>query len=271
MVTKEIQAFDLEQICSSGQCFRMRMTEPGSFRVTAGNRGLKLSQQGKKVTFFCTEEEFETVWKSYFDLEGDYLSCLRQAVSMDEYLAGAASMAGGIRILRQDLWQMIVSFLISQQNNIPRIQRCIENLCRTYGEKRESEDFSYYTFPEPEKLGNLEEDALKECNLGYRSKYVVRSARQIAEGSFSLERLKSMGYEEARGELRKLFGVGEKVADCICLFSLHHLEAFPVDTHIRQALALHYPGGFPREKCGGKEGIFQQYIFYYELHKEKEK
>ena len=112
MVTKEIQAFDLEQICSSGQCFRMRMTEPGSFRVTAGNRGLKLSQQGKKVTFFCTEEEFETVWKSYFDLEGDYLSCLRQAVSMDEYLAGAASMAGGIRILRQDLWEMIVSFLM---------------------------------------------------------------------------------------------------------------------------------------------------------------
>ncbi|HIR27075.1 MAG TPA: 8-oxoguanine DNA glycosylase [Candidatus Choladousia intestinigallinarum] len=271
MITKEIEAFDLEQICESGQCFRMEQTGPGEFQVAAGSRGLRLSQRGKTVTFFCGEDEFEKMWRRYFDLDEDYASCLNQAESMDQYLAQAAAGAKGIRILRQDLWEMIVSFLISQQNNIPRIRRCIENLCRTYGKRKEAEGFSFYTFPGPEVLAGLEEDALKPCNLGYRSKYVVRTARQIYEGGFSLEKLRDMEYEGARQELMKLFGVGEKVADCICLFALHHLAAFPVDTHIRQALAQHYPQGFPREKCRGREGIFQQYIFYYELHKERER
>ena len=107
-------------------------------------------------------------------------------------------------------------------------------------------------------------------NSLYQPRFQI-ARRMVCEGKVELESLPELGYEEAKEELLKLCGVGVKVADCICLFSLHHLEAFPVDTHIRQALALHYPGGFPREKCGGKEGIFQQYIFYYELHKEKEK
>ena len=119
-------------------------------------------------------------------------------------------------------------------------------------------------------MAKLEEDALKPCNLGYRSKYVVRTARSIVNGEVNLEALGSMKYEEAKAELLKLFGVGVKVADCICLFALHQMEAFPVDTHIRQALDANYVKGFPMEQYQGMQGIMQQYIFYYELEGKKE-
>ena len=109
---------------------------------------------------------------------------------------------------------------------------------------------------------------LKECNLGYRSKYVVRTAKSIAEGQVSLEDIKSLPYRKARGELLKLYGIGEKVADCICLFALHHIEAFPVDTHIK-AMLKRYPKGFPFERYQGFAGVLQQYAFYYELHGQK--
>ena len=161
---------------------------------------------------------------------------------------------------------MIVSFLISQQNNIVRIRRCIDNICECYGEKRfDGSGKLYYTFPQAEVLAELHEDALKDSNLGYRSKYVVRTAKSLTEGEVSLEAIKQMPYKEAKTELMKLYGIGEKVADCICLFALHHFEAFPVDTHIRQALEGHYPDGFPAERYNGCEGVMQQYIFYYEL------
>lgn len=174
----------------------------------------------------------------------------------------AAAAGSGIRILHQDLWEMIVSFLISQQNNIVRIRRCIENLCERYGETRCTDTgVIYHTFPGPEALAGLKEDALMACNLGYRSKYVVRAARNVAEGIFDLSGVCSLSYEDARQELMKLYGVGEKVADCICLFALRHFQAFPVDTHIRQALLKHYPNGFP-ERYRNIRGVLQQYIFY---------
>lgn len=123
----------------------------------------------------------------------------------------------------------------------------------------------FYAFPKPEALAGLEEDALMACNLGYRSKYVVRTARSVASGEFDLEAVRSMSYLKAKEELLKLFGVGEKVADCICLYSLHHLQAFPIDTHIRQALQNNYKKGFPLRRYEGYQGVMQQYIFYYEL------
>lgn len=174
-------------------------------------------------------------------------------------------MGFGIRILRQDLWEMIVSFLISQQNNIVRIRRCIDNISRRYGRKLQPEEL--YAFPTPEELAEATEEELRECNLGYRAKYVLRAARDVVSGTVSLEKIAGMDYPEAREELLKLYGVGEKVADCICLFALHQLQAFPVDTHIRQALDQHYKKGFPKRRYRGMEGIMQQYIFYFELKK----
>lgn len=268
MVKKMIDNFNISQICDSGQCFRMAQKNDDTYSVIASGRYLEIEQHGRECIFHCKEEEYEGFWKEYFDLESDYTLYISQINPNDHYLKNAAQYGNGIRILRQDLWEMIVSFLISQQNNIIRIRRCISNICECYGEpKINFRGETYYTFPEPEKLAFLPEDALKECNLGYRSKYVVRTARSIAEGGTDLGQISHMPYKNAKEELLKLFGVGEKVAECVCLFGLHHLQAFPIDTHIRQALDKHYKRGFPKRRYKGYEGVMQQYIFYWEIKK----
>lgn len=263
-VTKE--NFDLLQICRSGQCFRMTKEEDGTFSLIAGARYLALEQRGSQCIFHCEEAEFEDFWKAYFDLENDYGAYISRIDEEDAYLKGAAKFGAGIRILRQDLWEMIATFLISQQNHITRIRRCIHNICERYGEEKvNGKGETYYAFPTPAALAGLPEDALMACNLGYRSKYVVRSAKSIVSGEVDLDRIRLLPYREARTELLRLYGVGEKVADCICLFALHHLQAFPVDTHIKQAFAKHYQEGFPHDLYEGYQGVVQQYIFYYEL------
>lgn len=266
MITKRIPNFSLAQICRSGQCFRMSLREENTFVVLAGRRYLEVQQRGEECCFDCSEMEFENFWKEYFDLENDYGAYLEKIDPRDSYLVNAASRGSGIRILKQDLWEMLVSFLISQQNNIVRIRRCIQNICEKYGERcLNGRGEVYYGFPDPEAFEGLPEDALKECNLGYRSKYVVRAAKSVLSGEVDLEKVADMPYQKAKEELLKLFGVGEKVADCICLFALHQLQAFPVDTHIQQALRAHYKRGFPNRRYKGFQGVIQQYIFYYEL------
>lgn len=266
MIEFKADNFNLAQICRSGQCFRMNEAAENRFSVIAGRHYLEMEQQGERCVFYCEEAEFRDFWERYFDLKADYTSYLGKIAPGDSYLRSAAEFGAGIRILRQDLWEMIVSFLISQQNHIQRIRRCIDTICRTYGEKLEnSRGGEYYAFPTPQALAGLPEDGLMACNLGYRSKYVVRTARAVAEGEWDLEAVRLLPYPKAREELLKLFGVGGKVADCICLFALHHLEAFPVDTHIRQAMEAHYEKGFPMKRYEGCQGVLQQYIFYYEL------
>lgn len=254
--------FDLAQIAASGQCFRM-LEADGGFVICAADRQVSAVQERDAVVLDCPKEDLP-FWRAYFDLDTDYGAFIDAIDPADRYLTEAAAFGSGIRILRQDLWEMIVTFLISQQNNIPRIRRCIENICTVYGEDRGG----WHAFPKPEALAGLGEDALMPCNLGYRSKYVVRSARQVVEGEVDLERIRRSGYAKAREELQKLFGVGGKVADCICLFALHHLDAFPVDTHILKVLRTQYPGGFPFERYAGFAGVLQQYIFHYDLRGE---
>ena len=266
MVKRNIANFSLAQIWQSGQCFRMRPLEDGKYELIAGDRYLEMEQSETECVFYCDEESFYYFWKDYFDLNMDYAACIDRINPRDAYLVKAAAFGSGIRILKQDLWEMIVTFLISQQNNIARIRKCIQNICEAYGEERRTPKGEiYYAFPKPEVIAVLDEDALKTCNLGYRSKYVVRTARSIVSGEVDLEAIRKMSYKKAKEELLKLFGVGDKVADCICLFALHQLEAFPRDTHINQALEKHYKRGFPNRRYKGIQGIMQQYIFYYEL------
>ena len=266
MVTMELDNFSLEQICDSGQCFRMKKTGENTYSLVAGNQYLEVSQKGSIVDFNCSDTELICFWVPYFDLDADYSAYIEKVNPRDKYLSAAAAHGSGIRILQQDLWEMIVTFLISQQNNIVRIRRCIQNICEAYGEEKlDSRGRVYYGFPKPEALAGLDEDALKACNLGYRSKYVVRAARSVVSGKIDLEAVKQMSYKKAREELLGLFGVGEKVADCICLFALHHLQAFPMDTHMIQALDTHYKRGFPNRRYKDIKGIMQQYIFYFEL------
>lgn len=220
----------------------------------------------------CSEEDFQTIWKPYFDLDTDYSRFLTSIDPDDTYLRSAVAYGYGIRILRQDLWEMIISFIISQQNNIRRIRKCIETICTHYGTKIDPTNDtdtcsdSFYLFPTPEQLATATEEEFRALGLGYRSRYLVETARSIVSGEVSLDALRQMDYPSARAELLKLCGVGAKVADCICLFGLHHLEAFPIDTHIRQVLTAHYPNGFPFDSYAGYEGVLQQYIFYYDLN-----
>jgi len=262
----QLDNFSIEQIAASGQCFRMIREEDGNYSVIAGDRYIKVRENGLTTVFECSDEDFGSFWCEYFDLDRDYSRFIHALDPKDYYLKNAAQKGSGIRILKQDLWETTVSFLISQQNNIIRIRRCINNISQKYGEKKIAGDGTvYHAFPKPKALCCLPENALMECNLGYRSKYVVRCARDVMEGRIDLGAVQKMDYLSAREELMKLFGVGGKVADCICLFSLHHLEAFPVDTHINQVLEREYAGNFPFERYAGFQGVIQQYIFYNEL------
>ena len=267
MVTVNNGNFDIEQICQSGQCFRMVKCGE-KYSLVAFGRYLELSQSGDDISIECTQEEFDTIWKSYFDMGTDYGNIIKSIDAQDNYLTRAADFGKGIRILRQDLWEMIISFIISQQNNIKRIRKCINFICEKYGEKRVSAGGAeYYDFPTPKALADASADDLYACNLGYRSRYIHETALSVYRGDIDLEALPNMDYAAARSELLKLCGVGAKVADCICLFALHKTEAFPIDTHINKVLAAQYPSGFPFEKYSNYSGILQQYIFYYDLNK----
>lgn len=266
MVQIENNNFSLRQISESGQCFRMMGLGDGHYGLIAHGRYLELMQKQKEICLYCTEEEFEQIWKEYFDLNTDYGKIIASVDFEDAYLREAAAYGSGIRILKQDVWEMLISFIISQQNNIKRIKKCIDLLCVKYGEeKRTREGQIYYAFPTQERLAAASLEELYSCNLGYRSRYVRAASQSIATGEVDLDKIRTMEYPMVGRELRKLCGVGEKVADCVSLFGLHRLDAFPRDVHIGRVLENHYPQGFPFEKYRGFAGVLQQYIFYYDL------
>ena len=266
MIKKKIRNFDIHKICNSGQCFRINPIGGNKYSLTAFGEYLEIGQEGDEVSFSCTEQEFHARWRTYFDLDTDYAAIERAVDAADSYLTSAVQCGSGMRILRQDLWEVIVSFIISQQNNIPRIRKCVDSLCRNFGERRVNwRGGEYYTFPSAEELAAHTLADFSVCSLGYRAKYIWKTAGMVSSGEVSLAEIEKMDYEAAKEELMKLCGVGIKVAECICLFALHHVDAFPIDTHIKDMLANHYPEGFPFERYRGYAGILQQYGFYYEL------
>lgn len=257
--------FDIHKICYSGQCFRMREKED-CYAVVAYGKYVEIRQQQDQIQFSCTKEEFDTIWYDYFDLSKDYDTFIHLVPDTDEYMQSAIRFGYGIRILKQDVWEMIISFIISQANNIPRIRTSIQTICERYGEKKETNGISYHTFPSPEVLSNVSDLELRSCNVGFRSKYILRAAQIIASSEVSLSNLKKMSYEDAKETLMTFPGIGKKVADCVCLYGLHHYDAFPIDTHIKKVLEEGYPHGFPFEAYKGALGPLQQYAFYYDLY-----
>lgn len=260
--------FDLKKICDSGQCFRMNEIGHNRYNLVAFGKYLEMEQTEKGIILFCDQKEYEKIWHDYFDLDVDYGKMMRAVDTTDAYLWQAIQYGSGIRILNQDLWEIMISFIISQQNHIKRIRKCIQTICERFGEKKtDCHGISYFDFPTPKALADASEEELRNCNLGYRSRYIKKTAEQVVQRG-GLNDLAAMGYEEAKTELMKFCGIGEKVSNCICLFSLRKKEAFPVDTHIRQVLQMYYPDGFPFEQYKENVGVIQQYIFYYDLTKE---
>lgn len=266
MITIENRHFSIPQICESGQCFRLDPAGGRAYELIAGDRWLGIEAGEKETVLSCSEEEYEEFWKDYFDLGTEYDSYLDRISGDDPYLAEAARFGSGIRILRQDTWEMIITFILSQQNNIRRIKGLIRALSERYGQKlRKPDGTVYYAFPDAQALAAATEKELREMKLGYRSRYICGSAGMIVRGEIDLSNLPEMKHARAREELMKLPGIGKKVAECICLFALHQMDAFPVDTHIQKVLDEHYREGFPFEQYRGCVGVMQQYIFYYDL------
>ena len=205
MITVELENFSLREICQSGQCFRMRETaENNTYELIAGDKYLKISQEGSIVNFYCSDVEFICYWVPYFDIDSDYGRYIEKVNPRDKYLSAAVQCGNGIRILRQDLWEMIITFLISQQNNISRIRGCIDRLCVRYGKKLETEGTEYYSFPTPQQLSGATEEELRELGMGYRARYIVETTRSILNENVSLEKLYQMKYyRKARKELMR--------------------------------------------------------------------
>ncbi len=266
MIFKSLSLFSPEQIAASGQCFRM-FEKNGAWTVVHRDKLLKITPADGGFYFSCTENEFESVWREYFDLNEDY-GRFCAAVAGDEFLECAAAFGRGIRILKQDPWETLCSFLISQNNNIPKIKKSVEMLCRAFGEERKTDDGeSFRLFPSAHRLANLnrEEEAFfrKECLLGYRDKFVSAAARGVATGKTDLKRMERLDNDNLFKELTALYGAGAKVASCVMLFGFHRIDAFPVDTWMKKILDARYGGRFNPEKYQGFQGVIQQYMFYY--------
>lgn len=252
MIEVKIEEFDLEKTYESGQCFRWKK-EDDTYFIPAFGKILKIRQSKNGIfELDCTKEEWQNIWYNYFDMDTDYVGIGKKIEEGDDvFLKKAYQFGKGIRILRQDLFETIISFLISQNNNIPRIKKSIEAL---YAEKNwDGLDFSD-----------------KKYGLGYRAEYLEKMLLYINENVTWLEELKKKTYQEAKKELLSHKGIGNKVAECICLFGLHHVDAFPIDTHIKQILSENYPNGFDTDKVKGYAGIAQQYMFFYDLKNKKE-
>ena len=265
-----INNMDLAQIAGSGQCFRWNRICEDTYEIIAYDRYLTIKQDGHDFELSCDEEEWNTIWSAYLDTGTDYARIGRGIeLSDDEYLKAAYEYGQGIRILRQDLWETLISFIISQNNNIKRIRGSIEAICVKAALSLANDGPpGKYRFPKPQELDrDFFND--KSLGLGYRDSYLADLYEYAALNSDFPGRLKEMDNKEAFLELKSFRGIGDKVANCVCLFGLHHIDAFPIDTHIKQILAGHYPKGFDFVKYKGHAGIIQQYMFNYKLNDEK--
>lgn len=263
----ENKNFNIKQIAESGQCFRMNPIKDNRYNLVAFDRYIELEQVDENIVdITCSQNEYMEIWKDYFDLDYDYGRVVDRLINgSDEFLKEAAIYGRGIRILRQDPFEMLISFIISQNKNIPSIKACIERICKFYGNKQIDEltGTSYYTFPTPEILASAKKEDLRALKLGYRDEYIIAAARAVSTGEIDLTKLISTSHEEAVRSLKNIRGIGDKVANCISLFGLHHIEAFPIDVWMKRVLAEFYQNKFDPDQYDGYAGIVQQYMFYY--------
>ena len=257
-----VSDFDLVRIFECGQCFRWNADKNGAYTGVALDRVARLRRAGESVFISCDISDFETVWCDYFDLKRDYAD-IRSRLCSDEFIKRAAEFGAGIRILKQDRWEVLCSFIISQCNNIPRIKKIISALCQAFGDRLLFDGNEYFTFPSAQKLAALDEGSLAPLRCGYRASYIIAAARAVAEGALDLDALARGSQEDARAALKKLRGVGDKVADCVILFGLNMLDAFPRDVWMKRAIERHYGPDFDPGIFSPYSGVAQQYIFYY--------
>ena len=274
----ESDTFELADIFECGQCFRWNKEENGSYTGVFHNNVLNVEKKGNEIIFkgIC-EGNIEKICTDYFDLNRDYTKIKEELSKIDDNLKRSVEYGKGIRILNQDLWETIISFIISANNNIPRIKGIIERLSKAYGKKIVYNNKEYYTFPTPEELRNVTVGDFRNLGLGFRDIRLYETTHMILDKEVDLKKLEKLPTKLAREELLRLSGVGPKVADCILLFStLKRFDVFPIDVWVRRVMNELYIKNedenkvtkkeiqkLADEKFGDIQGLAQQYLFYW--------
>lgn len=253
-----INCFILSETLDCGQAFRWKETENGKWFGIAFGKELSLEIKNNTLILYnTTEEDYKNIWEDYFDLKRDYTK-IEEIMANHKTLRDMTTICSGVRVLNQEPWETLCSFIISQNNNIKRIKGIIERLCENFGEKLENG----YAFPTAETIANLTLEDLAPLRSGFRAKYILDAAKKVASGEINFEEIKKLPIDDARKALTKIYGVGDKVADCVLLFGLGYAKAFPKDVWIKRAMPILFPEGLPKE-CEEIAGIIQQYIFSY--------
>ncbi len=268
MVIEIKDDFNPEKIYLSGQCFRVRKYDDEGYRFLNGERAVYLRKAGKdSFAVSCGEKEWQENWVPYFDLKRDYRSIRQTERGKDDFTDQAMEFGRGIRILRRDPWEMLITFLISQRKNIPAISRSIEQLSAAFGHPIATEYETIMSFPAPKELARANEEDLKKCGLGYRTPYVMDAVERILRGELKLSNLTSCSDEELLNRLKTVHGVGQKVATCVALFGYGRLSCAPVVVWIERAIEEEWHGRSLFDVYGKNAGIIQQYIYYYERNR----
>jgi len=264
VILKNLKHFGLSDIFECGQCFRFDRVGSGDcFAGVAFGKYLVATQSEEGVYLETSLADFNGTWHRFFDLDRDY-EVIFERLCRDETLKQAAKTCPGLRILRQEPFECLISFIISQNNNIPRIKKIIGSLCENFGDKITQNGKTYHAFPTPEKLATLSLSELLPIKSGFRAKYILDAATKIASGEIDLGSVYAMGAADGLTYLKNIKGVGDKVAACVLLFSYNKLETFPVDVWIKRVLEKYYPNIDYTELFGEYAGIANSYLFYYE-------
>lgn len=279
VILENTECFNLSNVFDCGQCFRWIKQPDNSYIGVAKNKVIRMASSDNNITIFNTNlQEFFEIWEDYFDLKADY-RLYQKRLSVDSTMKKAIAGGEGIRILRQDTFEALISFIISASNNIPRIMKIVDALCTLYGEEIEFEGKTYYSFPTAERMRGVTAEDLAPIRSGFRAKYIADAVEKVLDGRVNLQSLCTLPVNDARAHLMQINGVGPKVADCVLIFGAGRLDVFPVDTWINKAMKTLYP-----EACNGVNirqagenlfgdicGLAQQYIFYYARENKLEK
>ncbi len=253
-----LEEMDLIKTFECGQCFRWNANSSGVYTGVAYGKAFRVWAENGNI--ICNAEDTDIpFWRNYFDLDIDY-SEKSAAFTEPSYLKACADFGAGIRILRQEPWEALCSFIISQCNNIPRIKKIISTLCSEFGSEL---CYGLYSFPSAVEISILSERDLAPLRCGYRAEYILNAARAVSDGTMNFEALRDMPPEEALAEIKKIHGIGDKVANCFMLYGLHRMDRFPIDVWMKRALKEHFPSDFDPSTLGSYAGLAQQYIFYY--------
>ena len=264
--------FDLDKIINSGQCFRPQKLADGRYRFINGQELLYIKPiDDTHYAVDCSCGSWGSVWHDYFDFERSYSQLRSELDSQNDFLQKSLDYGKGIRILHQQPWEMLISFLISQRKSIPAIRTAVEQLASRFGQQVQGSGESVYLFPTAQQLALACDEELQQCGLGYRTRYVKNAAKAVAGGEVDLSAFAALSDEQLFNTLMHMDGVGKKVANCVCLFGYGRTAMVPIDVWIARLIDEEFGGTNPFPQYGGNAGIVQQYMFYYKRAVAKQK